>query len=116
MTNANLASSNQNKSEYVHYKDLSSDQLSFDLDIKNENFIVLRDFFQNGWSVFANGQRVDIFPANYLFIGFRLPAGQYKIETRFSPPGYPLGLIGSGLAAMLLVICMSSSASPRSPF
>ena len=69
------------------------DMITFTVQAQSEVFVMTPTMFQLGWSGLSNGQALKLFPANYIFIGFRLPAGEHHIKLSFEPPGLRLGVL-----------------------
>ena len=69
------------------------DTITFTVQTQSDVFVMTPTMFQLGWSGLSNGQALKLFPANYIFIGFRLPAGEHHIELNFEPPGLRLGIL-----------------------
>jgi len=69
------------------------DKITFTVLTQDEVFVMTPTMFQIGWQGRSNGQALKLFPANYIFIGFRLPAGEHHIELNFEPPGLRLGIL-----------------------
>lgn len=100
---------------YRDYQRPRGDRIQFTIDAPEETFVVLGDMFQKGWNIHADGKKIEPFPANYLFIGFRLPAGEHQMTLRFSPPGMNIGALLNILSAALLLglLLRSSKHSQR---
>ena len=64
------------------------DMITFTVQAQSDVFVMTPTLFQLGWSGLSNGQALKLFPANYTFIGFRLPAGEHRIRLSFEPPGF----------------------------
>ena len=69
------------------------DKITFTVLTQDEVFVMTPTMFQQGWQGRSNGQALKLFPANYIFIGFRLPAGEHHIELNFEPPGLRFGIL-----------------------
>lgn len=69
------------------------DTITFTVQTQTDVFVMTPTMFQLGWSGLSNGQALKLFPANYIFVGFRLPAGEHHIELSFEPPGLRLGVL-----------------------
>lgn len=68
------------------------DAITFTVRTQGDVFVMTPTMFQLGWQGRSNGQALNLFPANYIFVGFRLPAGEHHIELNFEPPGLRLGV------------------------
>jgi hypothetical protein len=56
------------------------------------------------WRLFLDGERVDGFAANGLFVGLELPAGHHRVEGRFAIPEWELLISGVGLIALAVIM------------
>ena len=69
------------------------DAITFTVQAQSDVLVMTPTMFQLGWRGRSNGQALKLFPANYILIGFRLPAGEHHIELNFEPPGLRLGVL-----------------------
>ena len=69
------------------------DTITLTVQAESDVFVMTPTMFQLGWRGRSNGQALKLFPANYIFIGFRLPAGEHHIELNFEAPGLRLGVL-----------------------
>ena len=69
--------------------------------------LVVSESFDDGWTGTLDGSPVDVLRVNGDFLGCVVPAGSHDVELRFRPShlvwGSRVSLMGSGVAAMLLV-------------
>ncbi len=69
-------------------------------------------YYPAGWQAFIDGESAEIVPANYLFRGVAIPAGQHEVVMRFAPRSYVLskwiagGTTGFVYGAVLLLLGM----------
>ena len=61
--------------------------------------------FENGWSVYVDGERADLIPADEGFIGVKLTAGRHSIRYQYRCPGVREGCVLS-LAALLFLLAV----------
>lgn len=66
--------------------------ITFNVQAQGETFAMIPTMYRHGWRAWNNGVALQLFPANYIFIGLRLPAGENHIEMTFEPPGFRLGI------------------------
>ena len=60
--------------------------------------------FENGWSVYVDGEKTEMRKANEGFIGVDLEAGTHDISLRYVCPGLIKGIIVSLFSVMLLIL------------
>lgn len=77
-----------------------SDQVVIHVEADSPGWLVLSDTWYPGWLAWIDGERVEILPANYLFRGLEVPAGEHQVVFRYQPVSFWLGLVISlvGLA------------------
>lgn len=98
-----LLPKNKTIPQYENFTFTKQNHIRFSVKTSSETFVVVPQLFQDGWQVFVDGQSVDIFPAQHLFVAFKVPAGEHSVEMKFVPPWFKLGVIVNILAIALLV-------------
>ena len=68
-----------------------------------DGFLFLADAYYPGWKTYVDGEEEKIYAADYLFRAVFLPRGEHKVEFRYDPLSYKIGLAISSLT--LLVLC-----------
>jgi hypothetical protein len=64
--------------------------------------LVLADAYYPGWRASVDGQETPVYPANVLFRGVPIPAGEHSVVFTFEPNGWRMGLIAAGVAVVLI--------------
>jgi hypothetical protein len=77
------------------------------------SLLVLTDSFDPAWAATRNGEPAEILPADALFRGVALPAGEWEVEFRYRPRAFQLGV--AFCAATLLVLASFAWRSRRRP-
>ncbi len=54
--------------------------------------LILSETWDPNWNAYVDGQKVEIYRANYLFRGVPIPEGESSVELRYEPPALRLGL------------------------
>ncbi len=93
-------------SDYKNYVRKREDQIQFQISTTEETLVVLSDLYQKGWQVRLDGSQIQIFPANYLWIAFKVPRGAHEVKLKFIPLGFKLGVSLTILSALVLVILL----------
>jgi uncharacterized membrane protein YfhO len=63
--------------------------------------LVLADVFYPGWKCFVDGKETNIYRANYVMRGIFVPAGRHRVEFRYEPLSFKVGVVLS-LASLIL--------------
>jgi hypothetical protein len=66
-----------------------------------DGFLFLADAYYPGWKAYVDGEEEKIYAANYLFRAVFLPSGEHKVEFRYKPPSYKIGLVVSSLTLLV---------------
>ena len=72
---------------------MNQGHIEFDVHTPKDVVVIVPQMYQKGWKLLVNGRPQPIFPADYLFLGFQLPPGEYHVEMKFMPPGIWLGIL-----------------------
>lgn len=64
-------------------------------------------YYKNGWNAYIDGNKTDVFQANYVLRALKIPSGNHTIEFKFEPEviqtGSTIALISSVCILILLV-------------
>ena len=68
-----------------------------ELSVESENggWLVVRDTWYPGWVGRVDGDRVEIYKADYLFRSIPVSAGEHIVEMRYQPKSFTIGVIFS---------------------
>lgn len=66
--------------------------------------LVLSDAFYPGWQAEVDGQPAPICPANVLFRGVPLPAGEHQVVFRYQPSGWRSGWMAAAAGWLAILI------------
>ncbi len=79
-------------------------RILLEVDARAPAALVVTDTHYPGWRAAVDGQRVPLLRANFLFRAVCLPAGRHRVELRYEPRAFRIGLaITLGTAAVLAV-------------
>jgi hypothetical protein len=70
----------------------------------DESILVLADSYYPGWQAFVDGKETKILKANHFFRAVVLPKGNHRIEFRYEPWSFTVGMMISTFTVMCLVI------------
>lgn len=64
--------------------------------------------FSTGWKAYVNGEETELKKSSVIFMGCSLPAGDYRIELKYTTPGLKAGicfsLVSLGILAAMFVL------------
>lgn len=78
-------------------------EVSFHTMSEKPFYATVPDAYQSGWRVTIDGQRAMVFPAYYLFNGFKVPSGEHQVRMVFVPKWFEIGLVINVLSLFLLI-------------
>ena len=86
--------------------DKAKSLIKADVSISKESYIVTSIPYDEGFSVFIDGERQDYEIVNTSFLGFKVTEGNHNIEIKYNAPGKILGILGTilGLCSLLTVL------------
>ncbi|MGQ1947424.1 YfhO family protein [Geofilum sp. OHC36d9] len=93
----------------VYLEKYSPSSLTYQAKIENSRLAVFSEiYYPKGWKAYINGQKADIFRANYVLRALILPAGESTIEFRFEPISYKYGKILSAISSLLILLFVAA--------
>ena len=93
------------------------EHVTVEADTTTPGYLTLADTFDPGWSAAVDGRPAPIRPAWLTFRAVFLPAGTHRVDFRYEPAGFRLGLAVSlaGLATAAVVLCRPRRLPPTRP-
>ncbi len=80
------------KEDSVELLKRTNNNIVFYVRTSSDGVLVVNDVYYPGWKAYIDGERSEVFIANYTFKGVYLPAGEHRIEFIFDPPSFYWGL------------------------
>ncbi len=62
--------------------------------------------YEKGWKVYIDGKKADTFKVLDAMLGVEVDSGNHEIVLKYSPDGFTLGLIISGVALLILILAV----------
>lgn len=93
--------------------ELRSDGISAEMTISEESLLLTDIPFEKGWELYLNGQRASLVPYENAFLSATIAPGNHILFLRYSPPGFMIGNILSGVSMLLLAAYYFSKSSPK---
>lgn len=85
----------------------SPNRLTYKSTAKSDKVAVFSEiYYPAGWSATINGKPAEIFRANYILRGLKIPAGEADIEFVYSPKSIKMGANYSRIASGLLLLLL----------
>ncbi len=93
-------------SSSAEIQNLSGTQHSVDFHISNgePTWIELSVIWYPGWVAYQDGSKIDVYKVNGILLGTEIDAGTHKVEFKYEPGSYRVGLIISTSTIVLLLI------------
>ncbi len=60
--------------------------------------------YEKGWKAYVDGKEMEIIAYQDALLYIPVSAGEHIVELRFTPPGWNVGLLGSGLGVSVFVV------------
>lgn len=67
--------------------------------------VVLSQSYFPGWKAYVDDVETYLYRADYNFTAMVVPSGSHKVEVKYEPTSFKLGLVGGGVSAFFLFIC-----------
>lgn len=88
--------------DYMHKVAFSVENLT-----KDGFMVISETYYPAGWKAYVDGEETEIYPANHILRGIKVPAGAQEIKLVFAPESYylstKLSLIGLILSVLILL-------------
>ena len=86
---------------------MENNTISGRAELKRDKFMVFSIPYSKGWRAFVDGEELKLLPANIMFMGVRLSAGEHDIVLKYETPYLRLGAYLTLLGfAMLVAIAL----------
>jgi len=84
----------------------TNDNIFMRVTTERKLLVWIPEMFSSAWKLTINGEENNIFPINFIFIGFNVPEGTSQIELKFVPHFYKLGLVLNIFAGFFLLVTL----------
>jgi uncharacterized membrane protein YfhO len=71
--------------------------------VARDGYLVLGETWAPGWRAWVDGRAAPVLRANVIHRALRLGPGRHRVEFRYVPAGFRLGLYGTGAALSVLL-------------
>jgi hypothetical protein len=93
----------------------SAESVRIEAESEGPALLVVQDAFWPGWRAFVDGQETEILATDVLVRGVPWPGGRHALVMRYEPPEVRVGLVLSGVGAVVLVLLVVGAARGRRP-
>lgn len=106
----NIDLSKRDKSATISMESYAPNQLIYNSKSASDQIAVFSEIFYDlGWKAYIDGEEVDYFRTNYVLRGLKIPAGEHKIEFKYSLQSYNVASIISPIAFMAIILLLAYS-------
>ena len=89
----------------IYMKDIGKDsRIDGDVTVIQQGVLFIAIPFENGWSVYVDGEKTEMLKANEGFIGVELEAGVHEISLRYVCPGLIKGILITIFSIILFIL------------
>ncbi len=75
-----------------HFVTYTPEYAAIDVDAAQDGYLVLTDAYYPGWVATIDGQPTNIERADVMFRAVKVPAGQHRVEMRYEPQSFRIGM------------------------
>jgi len=86
---------------------------SYTLRSRGRSLAIIPETWFPGWRMFLDGKPVNILCVDWFLIGAFVPDGEHKLEVKYDPQSFRIGLWISCMAAVVLAFVLLFCADPK---
>ena len=95
----------------LNLKTYKPNQLVYDYAITQDQLAVFSQiYYPKGWDAYVDGEKVDIFRANYILRAVMLPKGEHTLEFKFEPKSFKTGQTISLISSLFILLLIGLAA------
>ncbi len=83
--------------------DVDGSRISGRVDAKEAGTLLLTVPYDEGWTIYVDGEKTEYYPIGTALTGIHLEAGEHEIQMRFVPSGFKEGILLSLLCLLLFL-------------
>ena len=99
--------------ERIRLASFRRNRVELEVEATRRRLLILNEMFYKDWRARVNGRPAKIHPANYLFRGVVVPAGQSTVVFEYRPVSFWIGLLISAISLLCLAVVSAVLASRR---
>lgn len=94
---------------YSKIIEYSLNKVVIDAALVNQGILVLSDVYYPGWNVYVDGKKDRIYKTDYTLRGALLNPGHHRVEFKFEPSSFKLGILITLLSILFITIFITYS-------
>lgn len=79
-------------------------EVEIEVSAKAKAFLLLNDTYYPGWKAYIDGEKVEIYRANFFLRGIKVPAGKHSILFVYDPISFKIGSVISAIGILIIII------------
>lgn len=99
--------------EQLELTEFTDTKIKGNINVREKGVLYLSIPYEKGWSVYIDGKKADTFKVLDSMLGVEAEAGNHEVVLKYSPDGFKLGLIISGIALLILILSIISESMLR---
>lgn len=81
-----------------------STNVKMEIDAKEDGYLFMSIPYNEGWTLYIDGEKQDITPFQNAFIGANIKSGKHMVELKYNSVGFKEGLLISGVSILTIGI------------
>jgi hypothetical protein len=87
----------------VDLLEITNNTVTVKTSASDDKLLVLSDLWYPGWNAYLDGKQIDIFRANYIFRGVRVPPSEHTVKMIYCPIEFYIGICLHVLGIIILI-------------
>jgi uncharacterized membrane protein YfhO len=96
----------QRRASALYLSSFAQSHLVGDVRLEQDGILILQTPFNSGWRAVQDGRPVPVVRADFGLLGLPVKAGEHRVELRYRNPWLLVGVVITGLSALLLAILL----------
>jgi len=85
-------------------KDYSTNKISITANSTGDNLLFLSDSYYPGWQAYIDGNKTQIYRADFAFRAVLIPKGEHVVEFVYRPLSFTVGVLFAGVSLMIILV------------
>ena len=79
-------------------------EVEIEVSATKKAFLLLNDTYYPGWKAYVDGEKVEIYRADFFLRAIRVPAGEHSILFVYDPMSFKIGSVISAISLLFIII------------